>query len=62
MKNVMPKLPDWRKSVPKMPKMPKLADPRQEVQGSKGINQGWWGAYAPLVAPMSNRRKPKGGS
>jgi hypothetical protein len=57
----LPKLPDWRKAMPKMPKLAKLPDPRQQVQGSQGAGQGWWGIYAPRVSPMSNRRKPTGG-
>lgn len=59
----LPKLPELPvvKSSARMPKLPKLPEPRQQVQGPRGDGQGWWGIYAPKIAPMSNRRKPKEG-
>lgn len=58
----LPKLPSAERKMPRGPELPKLPDPVQQVQGPFGRNQGWWGAYAPRISPMSNRRKPKGGT
>ena len=60
----MPKLPKLPvvKSSARLPELPKLPLPEQQVQGPRGVTQGWWGVYGPKVAPMSNRRKPKGGN
>jgi hypothetical protein len=57
----LPQLPDWRKGATPMPKLPELPDPRQTVQGPRGMGQGAAGIYGPKIAPMSNRRTPKKG-